>query len=126
MRRFPLSEFGQLVLQQRAQEASGRPAFLVRALGELRPEPTDCGQPQFGQQGVVCRVGGSGCRFPFNLSSMRCGLAERQRLPSQATRQLEFGDADILQEVTGWKDQSKSLPIEGTKHASRVGAVRLK
>src|ERR1700756_4618496 len=36
----------QLVLKQRAEQSRGLPAFLVRTLGELGPQPADCWQTQ--------------------------------------------------------------------------------
>ena len=41
---------GDLVLGERRQEASGRPAFLVGLLGELGPHLFDGGQTQVGEQ----------------------------------------------------------------------------
>ena len=41
---------GELELGQRGQEPGRRPALAVGALGELRPEPGDGGQPQLGEQ----------------------------------------------------------------------------
>ena len=45
----PRLALGQLVLQQHAEEALGRPALLVGLLGELRPQPPDRRQAQLGQ-----------------------------------------------------------------------------
>ena len=42
----PSASFGDLQLGQRAEQSGRRPAFLVGAPGELRPEPGDGWQPQ--------------------------------------------------------------------------------
>jgi hypothetical protein len=53
---------GDLVLGERREEASGRPAFLVGLLGELCPHQFYGGQPQVGKQQLdargVDRIGG--------------------------------------------------------------------
>ena len=46
---------GDLVLGERGQEASSRPAFLVGLLGELGPHQLDGGQAQVGEQQLDAR-----------------------------------------------------------------------
>ena len=49
--------FGKLVFDDRAEEACGWSAFLVRLLGELRPHHLDGGQTQFvEEQAEPCGV----------------------------------------------------------------------
>ena len=65
-----LAAFGHLVFEQRGQEAGRLPAFLVRALGELGPQPPDRGQPQFIEhQRQACRLMGEGVHADTTAAS---------------------------------------------------------
>jgi hypothetical protein len=53
----PLGPLGEFMLEQPTQEARRRPALLVRAVSELRPQPADGGQAQLGEhQRIASRV----------------------------------------------------------------------
>ena len=71
----PLGPLGQFVLEQSAQEATCRPALFVRALRQLRPQPSDRGQAQFGEhQGVAPGINERGGHAATSSSSSSCLL----------------------------------------------------
>ena len=51
----PLGPLGEFMFEQTTQETGCRPALLVRAFGELRPQPAHGGQAQFGQHQRIAR-----------------------------------------------------------------------
>jgi len=71
----PLGSLSHLVLEEAAQEARSRPAFLVGALGELGPEPADRRHAQLAQhQGVATRIDGARRVHAVTSNSSSCSL----------------------------------------------------